>query len=192
MWRRRSRPSSPPRPKARSRPPRLAKCRGLSRATRARSPRRRSKPACSGWRAPVASLNSPAPRRRLDALTDAVRERIERRQRMREYAAAAASLRAALTAAGIDPAQNHGLRAFGYAERVVAEWPDTPELQRSDAAFIAQDPKIAGRRNLAAEAAERAIRFAGQPPPDRWTSMSPFDWYAWSLAARLGEAPDPQ
>jgi hypothetical protein len=38
----------------------------------------------------VASLNSPALRRRLDALTDAVRERIERRQRMREYAAAAA------------------------------------------------------------------------------------------------------
>jgi len=139
----------------------------------------------------VASLNSPALRRRLDALTDAVRERIERRQRMREYAAAAATLRAALTAAGIDPAQNHGMREFGYAERVVAEWPDTPELWRSDAAFIAQDPKLTGRRNLAAEAAERATRFAGQPPPDRWTSMSPFDWYAWSLAARSGKAPDP-
>jgi len=74
----------------------------------------------------VASLNSPALRRRLDALTDAVRERIERRQRMREYAAAAATLRAALTAAGIDPLQNSGLREFGYAERVAAEWPDTP------------------------------------------------------------------
>ena len=63
----------------------------------------------------MASLNSPALRRRLDALTDAVRERIERRQRMREYAAAAATLRAALTAAGIDPAQNSGLREFGYS-----------------------------------------------------------------------------
>jgi hypothetical protein len=112
----------------------------------------------------VASLNSPALRRRLDALTDAVRERIERRQRMREYAAAAATLRAALTAAGIDPAQNSGLREFGYAERVVAEWPDTPELQRSDAAFIAQDPKLAGRQSLAVKVAERVGRFAGQPP----------------------------
>src|SRR5256885_2169364 len=73
-----------------------------------------------------------------------------------------------------------------------AEWPDTPELQRSDAAFIAQDPKLAGRQSLAVQVAERVGRFAGQPPPDRWTSMSPFDWYAWSLAARLGEAPDPQ
>jgi len=140
----------------------------------------------------VASLNSPALRRRLDALTDAVRERIERRQRMREYAAAAATLRAALTAAGIDPVQNSGLREFGYAERVVTEWPDTPELQRSDAAFIAQDPKFAGRQSLAVKVAERVGRFAGQPPPDRWTSMSPFDWYAWSLAARPGTPGDPQ
>src|SRR5437763_3353419 len=192
MWRRRSRPSSPPRPKARSPPPRPAKCRRSSSVIRAPSPARRSKPVCSGWRVPVASLNSPALRRRLDALTDAVRERIERRQRMCEYAAAAATLRAALTAAGIDPAQNSGLREFGYAERVVAEWPDTPELQRSDAAFIAQDPKLAGRQSLAVKVAERVGRFAGQPPPDRWTSMSPFDWYAWSLPARLGEAPDPQ
>src|SRR5256885_5533336 len=63
----------------------------------------------------------------------------------------------------------------GYAERVVAEWPDTTELQRSDAAFIAQDPKLAGRQSLAAKVAERVGRFAGQPPPDRWTSMSPLD-----------------
>jgi hypothetical protein len=192
MSRRRSRPSSPPLPKARSPPPRPAKCRRSSSVIRAPSPAKRSKRACSGWRVPVASLNSPALRRRLDALTDAVRERIERRQRMREYAAAAATLRAALTAAGIDPVQNSGLREFGYAERVVAEWPDTPELQRSDAAFIAQDPKLAGRQSLAVKVAERVGRFAGQPPLDRWTSMSPFDWYAWSLAARLGEAPDPQ
>jgi hypothetical protein len=109
---------------------------------------------------------------------------------MRDYAKAAASIRAALTAAGIDPAQNSGLREFGYAERVVAEWPDTPELQRSDAAFIAQDPKLAGRRNLAAEAAERAARFAGQPPP--YPGASPMDWYAWSLAARPGTLGNPQ
>src|SRR5204863_149701 len=120
---------------------------------------------------------------RLDALTDAVRERIERRQRMREYAAAAATLRAALTAAGIDPLQNSGLREFGYAERVAAEWPDTPELQRSDAAFTPQDPKLAARQSLAAKVAERLGRFPGHPPPARPTSVSPVDWYAWSLAA---------
>jgi len=123
----------------------------------------------------VAWLNNPALRRRLDAVTGVVRRRVEHRERMRDYAKAAASIRAALSAAGLDPAQNIGLREFGYAERVVAEWPDTPELQQSDAAFIAQDPKLAARHSLAAEVAERVGRFAGQPPPDRWTRMSPFD-----------------
>ena len=137
----------------------------------------------------MASLNSAALRRRLDALTDAVRERIGHRQRMREYATAAASIRAALVAVGIDPAQNHGMREFASAERVVAQWPDTPELQRADAAFIAQDPTLAARRNLAVEAAERAARFVGQPPP--YPGASPFDWYAWSLAARPAAPADP-
>ena len=134
----------------------------------------------------MASLNSPALRRRLDALIEAVRRRVEHRQNMREKAEAAVIIRAALAAAGIDPAQNSGMREFGYAERVVAEWPDTPELQRSDAAFIAQDPKLASRVGLAAKVAERTGRFAGQPPSEPWR-MSPFDWYAWSLATRPGE-----
>jgi hypothetical protein len=108
---------------------------------------------------------------------------------MREYAQAAASIRAALAEAGIDPAQNSGMREFGYAERVVAGWPDTPELQRADAAFIAHDPKLARRESLAMKVAGRIGGFTGQPPPDRWTTMSPFDWYAWSLAARPGAAP---
>jgi hypothetical protein len=137
----------------------------------------------------LASLNSPSLRRRLDALTEAVRRRVEHREKMREYARASASVRAALAEAGIDPAQNSGLRAFAYGESEVARWPDSPELQQADAAFIAQDPKLASRESLAAEAARRASRFAGQPSPDRW-SMSPVDWYAWSLAARPAEAPD--
>jgi hypothetical protein len=134
----------------------------------------------------MASLDSPSLRRRLDALTEAVWRRVEHREKMREYARGSASVRAALAEAGIDPAQNSGLRAFAYGESEVARWPDSPELQRADAAFIAQDPTLAARESLAAEAARRAPRFAGQQSPDRW-SMSPVDWYAWSLATRPGE-----
>jgi len=139
----------------------------------------------------VASLHSPALRRRLDALTETVRRRVEHREKMREYARASASIRAALTEAGIDPAQNSGLRSFAYGETEVARWPDSPELQRADAAFIAQDPKLASRERLAVDAARRASRFAGQPSLDPW-SMSPVDWYAWSLAVRPSEASDPR
>ena len=139
----------------------------------------------------MASLNDPSLRRRLDAVTEVIRRRVEHSERMRDYAKAAASIRAALSAAGLDPAQNIGLREFGYAERAVAEWPDTPELQQSDATFIAQDPKLAARQSLATKVADHVGRFAGQPPPDRWTSMSPFDWYAWSLAT-CPPSPDPQ
>ena len=137
----------------------------------------------------MASLHSPALRRRLDALTETVRRRVEHREKMREYARASASIRAALTEAGIDPAQNDGFRNFASGEREVARWPDTPELQQTDAAFIAQDPKLSSRRSLADEVAERTARFAGQPPPDPRTT-SPVDWYAWSLVTRPGEASD--
>jgi hypothetical protein len=54
---------------------------------------------------------------------------------------------------------------------------------------LSQDPKLAARESLAAEAARRASRFTGQSSPDRW-SMSPVDWYAWALASRPGEALD--
>ena len=138
----------------------------------------------------MASLDSPSLRRRLDALGEAVRRQIEHREKMREYAKASATIRAALAEAHIDPAQNDGIRYFGYAERVVSEWPDTPELQRADAAYIAADPRLAARESLAAEAARRAARFAGQPAPEPW-GMSPFDWYAWSLAPRGGPASEP-
>jgi hypothetical protein len=91
----------------------------------------------------MASLHSPSLRRRLDTLTEAVREKVRHREKMREYAKASASIRAALAEANIDPAQNSGLRHFAYAERVVSEWPDSPELQQADAEFIAQDPQLA-------------------------------------------------
>ena len=79
---------------------------------------------------------------------------------MREYARASASIRAALTEAGIDPAQNDGFRNFVSGEHEVARWPDTPELQQADAAFIAQDPKLSSRQSLADEVrrANRALR----------------------------------
>jgi len=139
----------------------------------------------------MASPDSASLRRRLEALTEAVRRLVEHREAMRERAKACAAIRAALAAADIDPAQNDGVRYFGSAEREVSRWPDTPELQRADADFIAQDPKLASRESLAAQAARRAARFAGRPPPDSRT-MSPVDWYAWSLAARPGEASEPR
>jgi hypothetical protein len=137
----------------------------------------------------LASLDSPSLRRRLDALTEAVRRRVEHREEMREKAKACAAIRAALAEAGVDPAQNGGFRYFEYAERIVPDWPDTPELQRADTAFIAQDPKLASRESLAAQAASRTAQFVGQPLPDPRT-MSAMDWYAWALAARSATTPD--
>src|SRR5207247_941415 len=112
------------------------------------------------------------------------------RESMREKAKACATIRAALVEADIDPAQNSGVGYFASGEREVSRWPDTPELQRADAAFIAQDPKLASREGLAIQAAVRAPRFAGRPHPDP-RAMSPVDWYAWSLATRSGAASDP-
>ncbi len=138
----------------------------------------------------MASLHSASLHRRLAVLTEAARRRIAHRENTREKAKACATIRAALAETNIDPAQNSGFRYFAYAERVVSEWPDTPALQRADAAFIAQDPQLASRESLAAQAARRAARFAGRPPPDP-RSMSPVDWYAWSLATPSGDASDP-
>ena len=131
----------------------------------------------------MASLHNAALRRRLELLAHAARDRVRHREKMRAYAKASASIRAALTEANIDPARNDGLRYFAYAEREVARWPDTPECQQADADFIAGDPQLASRESLAAEAGRRALRFMGRPAPDPNT-MSPLDWYAWSLAAR--------
>jgi hypothetical protein len=138
----------------------------------------------------MASLHSASLHRRLEVLTAAVRRRVQQREAMREKATACAAILAALAGAHIDPAQNSGIRYFASAERETARWPDTPELQRADAAFVAQDPQLASRQSLAAEAAQRAGRFAGRPLPDP-RSMSPLDWYAWSLAARSGPASEP-
>jgi hypothetical protein len=133
----------------------------------------------------MASADRGSLHRRLETLTETVRRRIAHREAIREKAKACAAIRAALAQADIDPAQNDGVRCFASAEREVSRWPDTPELQRTDADFIAQDPKLASRESLAAAAARRGPRFAGRPPPDPRT-MSPVDWYAWSLAARSG------
>ena len=135
----------------------------------------------------MASLHNVSLHRRLAVLSEAMRRRVKYREAMREKAKACATIRAALAEANIDAAQNDGVRCFASAEREVSRWPDTPELQRADADFIAQDPKLTPRESLAAQAAGRAARFAGRPPPDPRT-MSPVDWYAWSLAIRSSEA----
>lgn len=122
--------------------------------------------------------------RRLAALTGAARRKVARREGWRERAAASAAIRAALAAAGIDPAQNSAMRYFAGWNRAPAPIGDNPDLRRADAAFIAHDPLLAGRERLAAKAAARAPLFAGRMPSERHNS--PLDWYAWALAVLAG------
>ncbi len=120
--------------------------------------------------------------RRLAVLTEAARRKVSEREHLREYARAAASIRAALAGAKIDPAPISCLRTIADAEPRLTRLGDTPELQLADAVFAAGHPRLASRDSLAAIAAERAAGFAGRPPPDRGASL--LDWYAWSLATR--------
>jgi hypothetical protein len=118
----------------------------------------------------------------LARLTELARDRIRDRQAVRENAAALESIRAALAEADLDPAVNPGVRYFASADRALAALPDSIELQRADAEFIAHDPELAGRDSLARRGAARAADFVGRPPPA--ATGSPLDWYAWSLASR--------
>ena len=118
--------------------------------------------------------------RRLAVLTAAARRKVSERENLRENATAAASIRAALAGAKIDPAQISCLRTIADTEPRLARLGDSPELQRADAVFAAGHPRLASRDSFAARAAERAARFAARPPPDRGASL--LDWYAWSLA----------
>jgi len=130
----------------------------------------------------MASLHRAQLARRLAVLTEAARRQVAEREHLREYAKAAASIRAALAGATIDPATISCLRNIADAEPRLARLGDTLELQLADAVFAAAQPCLASRESLAAEAVERAAGLAGRPPPDRGASL--LDWYAWSLAAR--------
>jgi hypothetical protein len=137
----------------------------------------------------VASLHSASMRRRLDALTETVRRTVEYREELREKAKAWATIRSALADANIDLAQVSAVRTVDYAERELARRGESPELQRADAAFVAQDPQLASRESFTDRWAARAPEFAGQPPPRQGASLA--DWYAWSLAASSGRASEP-
>jgi hypothetical protein len=120
--------------------------------------------------------------RRLRVLTEIARNRVRSRDRARENAAVLESIREAVTAAGLDPETNGGLRYYSGADRRLAELGDSPEQQRADAVFAAQDPVLARRKNWLAQAAAGALEFVGRPPPA--PGSSPFSWYLWSLAFR--------
>ena len=130
----------------------------------------------------MASLHRARLARRLAVLTEAARRKVSEREHLREYRKAAASIRAALAGAKIDPATIWCLQTIADTEPRLTRLGDTPELQRTDAVFAAWHPRLGSRGSLAAKAAERATGFAGRPPPDRGASL--LDWYAWSLAAR--------
>ena len=125
--------------------------------------------------------------RRLRVLTEIARDKVRRRDGARRDAAALESIREAVTAAGLDPETNDGLRYYKGADRTLARLGDSPEQQQADAAFAAQDPQLAKRENWLARAAARALEFIGRGPPEDGRS-SPFSWYAWSLAFRAGNA----
>ena len=135
----------------------------------------------------MASLLSGALRRRLDVLTDSARREVGRRQELRERAEVWTILRTALDGAKIDPATISGLWPLSGAEAELRRCGDNPELQRADAAFIAQDAQLASRKRYAAGLPERARKFIGQPPPDP-LHASVSDWCAWSMAVRSGQA----
>ena len=121
--------------------------------------------------------------RRLRVLTGIARDKVRGRD-----AAALESIREAVTAAGLDPETNDGLRYYKGADRTLARLGDSPEQQQADAAFAAQDPALAKRENWLARAAARALEFIGRGPPEDGRG-SPFDWYAWSLAFRSAASP---
>src|SRR5712691_4654727 len=123
--------------------------------------------------------------RRLAVLTAAARDTVRRRERLREQAKAARSIRLALVRARIAPAGISCLRRLPYSEAELGRRGDTPELRRADAGFIAADRQLASARGMAADVSPRVPRFAGRPPPDPGASL--YDWYAWSLASRQGE-----
>jgi hypothetical protein len=118
--------------------------------------------------------------RRLARVTEATRERVWRRQDVREKAQALAVIRAALARAGIDPAQCSGIRYFAGADAALARLDDSPERQLADAEFIIADRVLSGRARLTETAAQRSTRFSADDPP---LQASPLDCYAWALAA---------
>ena len=124
--------------------------------------------------------------RRLRVLTEIARDRVRRRDRARENAAALESIREAVTAVGLNPETNSGLRYYKGADRTLAELGDSPQQQAADAVFAAQDPQLAKRENWFAQAAAEALEFSGRGPPG--PDSSPFSWYLWSLAFRSGDA----
>lgn len=127
-------------------------------------------------------LNSAALRRRLDALTEATRREVGRRQGLRERAEVWAILRP-LTDWRIEPEGISGLWSISDAEAELRRRGETPELLRADAVFIAQDPKLAARRPYMVGLDERARGFIGQPPTPEAASL--FDWCAWGLAVQI-------
>jgi hypothetical protein len=69
--------------------------------------------------------------RRLRVLTEIARDKVRRRDNARQDAAALESIREAVTAAGVDPETNPGVRYYGGADRTLARLGDSPEQQQA-------------------------------------------------------------
>jgi hypothetical protein len=137
----------------------------------------------------MASSQGASRHRRLAAIIAATGDRVYQRERLRERATAARCLRPALDAAGIDPAQALAdWWTIADAQQRLSELGDTPELQRRDAEFGAEYPRLAYRGRFAGAAAERAAGFVGQLPPRHGAAL--VDWYAWALALARTNTPN--
>jgi hypothetical protein len=128
--------------------------------------------------------------RRLAALTDAARRGIRRREALRDNARGWAVISEALDEAGIariDP-ELPGQGAAATAAAELAKLGESLELQRADAAFIAQDKQLNRYDSWAARVADRIPQFVDQPPPQQGGRVTLSDWYAWALARHLSSS----
>ena len=114
--------------------------------------------------------------KRLEAVREHTERAIDWRLHWREQAAACTAIRAALEAAGIDPAGVSCLTLGPDAARMLAERGETPEREAADAAYAAEF--LPARDTMARRAAEREPRWAAGDMPFAGDPI--LDWLAWA------------
>ncbi len=116
----------------------------------------------------------------------------EHRRALRARAAIGAAVRDCLMQAGIDPARAVMLRVADEAAGELAAIPDTPELERADAAIAAgaghRGPDGDSRFQAKMDDLVRHYREGGEIDPAR---ASLAELHAWCLAALTGPEPNP-
>ncbi|HVH78244.1 MAG TPA: hypothetical protein VM782_02540 [Stellaceae bacterium] len=134
----------------------------------------------------MASPRRKAIHRRLDAIAEITARKVGHRERLRDRARAARTIRLAALRAGIDPARIRDLDNIAYTHDRLTRLGLTLEIARADTEFIAHDRQRVSRSNWAASVARRIPEFFRRPPHGRDASLD--DWYAWALAQQRRRA----